>query len=264
VVAAGLGCRHDRTVCPRARRLIAAGDEDRIAIELPGLADTIARASDYPQGLEDCGDDLFGWTAAALDARPVKLQRALKPRVDALGAFIASDDWNQRATTVAERILLVDDAQLEVHLVRHFSGAEPGLPKLWDEAVSHDQLDTWLAAALVRGHVGRGFSTSSPLSPADPYADLLVAYFAKRYAAPPANPALLGPRMFALGGVAPRQTPPAPSQLGCREAALDLLWPDLAKAYRTAPDHPRWRHISEPLRLRLAAPESIEACKFAR
>ena len=262
VVAGALGCRDHRTICGRARELIAAADEDRLAVELPGIADAIVRNHEHPRTIDDCGDELFQWIAAALDARPVDLRPGLKARVAALGAFVASDEWNQRATAVAARLLL-GDPQVEVHLERHFIGAEPGLPKLWDEAVSHDDLDTWAAAALVGGHVGRGFSTSSPLSPRDPYADLLATYFAQRYAAPPTDPALLEPRRFALGGAAPRRTPPPPSQLGCREAALDLLWLDLVKAYRTAPDHPRWRQLPVPLRLHLTAPTSIETCRFA-
>ena len=64
------------------------------------------------------------------------------------------------------------------------------------------------------------------------------------------------------GDGAGRVAPPLPSQLGCREAPLDLLWPDLLKAYRTTPDSPRWRQLPETVRLRLNSSDAMPICDF--
>ena len=250
----------DDLVCRQTREIIAAGTDGRKSFKLPGLAYMVARGYEVNGLLEDCGDQLFQWIAAALDRRPVDLRPRLHAPVVALGTFIATYRWNEKAIAVGSRLLL-DESPAESHWARHFSGAEPGIPKMWDEMVTRDDLDTWVSQALVRGHVGLGFS-SSPLLPSDPYADLLAAYTARRYAVPPSDPALRGSRLIPTSNGAPRIAPPLPALLGCREAPLDLLWPDLVKAYRTAPDTPRWKQLPEAVRRRLQTSETMPACDF--
>ncbi len=85
----------------------------------------------------------------------------------------------------------------------------------------------------------------------DAYSDLLARLFIRRSSAAVALDAIGG---FGRDVVTP---PLDANRVGDGRSALDLVWPDLGRAFRRAPDHPRWASLSPTLRLRLSETRAL-------
>jgi hypothetical protein len=252
-------------ICDRARDVMASKDEGYIRAELPATAEMVATAVSTSGPVSDCGDQLLAWIRAGLAARPIDLRPRLEARVAALGPLIAANNqWTDPATDVLGGLLL-DAGKPEVHLVEQRTFLGPGSQSVrtgYSEIVSLDALDHWVAVALRRGYGDKAFMTGSlGSSLGDKYRDLLARLFAARYAEP-ARSRWEGPALHAFPflGTPVRSPPPAPEKLGCGRGALDILWPDLVRAFRAAPRHALWDTLPAGVADRLRGPDGAPPC----
>jgi hypothetical protein len=109
----------------------------------------------------------------------------------------------------------------------------------WTAIVTPEELDSTATAALVQGYMHREID--------DDYADLLGRLFASRFSG-----SFVGQRADCPLVVADAAPSPDPNRVGNGREALDLLWADLGRAFRRAPEHARWKPLPATLRLRLA------------
>ena len=158
--------------------------------------------------------------------------------------------------------LLLDEGKPTVHLVEERSFLGPGSQSVsagWREGVSLDDLDRWVAGAIRRGQADKA-PIPGKLGNAlgDKYSDLLARVFTARYAAPASEaPAR---HMLPIVGTPARSPPPEPARLGCGTTPLDLLWPDLVRAFRVSPQHDRWDALPGVVGNRLRGPEAAPPC----
>jgi hypothetical protein len=252
-------------ICDRVRDVMASKDEGYIRVELPAAAEMVATAVSTSGPVSDCGDSLLGWIRAALAARPIDLRPRLEARILALGPLIgANNHWTDPATELLAGLLL-DTGKPEVHVREERTFLGPGSQSVrtgYREVVSLDQLDRWVAAALRRGYGDKVFMTGAlGSSVADKYRDLLARLYAARYAEP-ARPRWEQTtlHMFPIQSTPLRATPPAPQKLGCGRGALDVLWPDLVRAFRAAPRHALWDTLPAGVADRLRGSEGAPPC----
>lgn len=248
-------------VCDRVRAVMTSKDEGFLAFELPAVAEIVNRTRGASGPVADCGAQLLAWLCGQLDARPVDLRPRLEARVAALAPFIGSGGRRREAALGALDRLLLDGQRPVTHMREDFTFLGPGSAQKVSLGmkfiVSGDALDRWAVAALLRGS-GPQADSVGWRSPGDrlgdDYIDLLVRLYAQRYRAglPPQEPHLFGRQPWQF-----REPPPLPEQLGCGEAPLDYLWPEVQRAHRMRPDDPRWERLTPEVRAQLdAAPAS--------
>lgn len=244
-------------VCDRVHDMIGERDEGRISLELPAIAVMVERAVPVSGPVSECGGEMIAWIRAVLDQRPVDLRPRLEARIAALGVLLTADNHWRRPIMETLARLLLDAGTPTAHMVEQRSFLGPGSQSVrtgWREVVSMDDMDLWVALALRRGNARRVFVLGNSASLLeDDYADLLARLFAARYAAPASEGSAY--RMFPVGKPS-RSAPPEPQRLGCGRAPLDLLWPDLVRAFRAAPLNARWAALPALLvdRARVASP----------
>lgn len=235
--------------------MIGERDEGRIGLELPATAMMVVQASGPVSG---CGGEMVAWIRAVLDQRPLDLRPRLKARIAALGVLLSADNHWRRPIMETFTGLLLDAGTTTAHRIQQRTFLGPGyqsVPMGWTEVVSMDDMDRWVALALRHGNVERAFVLGKNASFEDDYADLLARLFIARYAAPASEGS--AHKVFPVGKPKPsRSAPPEPEHLGCGRGPLDLLWPDLVRAFRAAPLNARWAGVPVPLmeRAREASP----------
>jgi hypothetical protein len=230
-------------VCERVHDVMKAKPPGRVYADLPGVALLLVRTHGTSRPIEACGDELLAWIRHALETRPIDLRPQLDAQVAALGAFLSStrSDWRRQAFTLLTAILL-DDGPRRIHCRLSRIPTDMGSQNLvnsWTAVVTSEDLDSTATTALVQGYLRRDID--------DDYADLLGRLFAQRFsnsfaghrAVCPLTPTVAIPL-------------PDPNLVGNGRDALDLLWADLGRAFRHAPDHVRWKPLPATLRLRLA------------
>jgi hypothetical protein len=245
---------HDR-VCDRVHAVMGSKDEGFIAYELPAVAEIVQRTKGASGVVEACGKELLAWLQGQLAARPLDLRPRLEARVAALGPFIGAGGRGREAALATLDQLLLDGPPPTTHTREHFDFPGPGSQKVsvgWYYVVSGDSLDRWAAAALLKGSAPQADSVGWQSERVqDDYLALLVRLFAQRYRLEPPRPPTFTLHRLAR---AFRSPPPLPGQLGCGEAPLDLLWPELVRAHRLRPDDPRWEQLTGEVREQLQGP----------
>ena len=213
------------------------------AADLPGVALLLVRTDGTSRPIDTCGDELLAWIRRGLEARPIDLRPRLDAQVAALGSFLAStrSDWRRQALTLLSAILL-DDSPRRIHCRLGRVPTDMGSQRFvnnWTAITRSGELDRTAATALVQGYLHREID--------DDYADLLGRLFASRF-----SDSFVGHQTACPSSLAVVTPPPDPNQVGNGREALDLLWADLGRAFRHAPEHPRWKPLPATLRLRLA------------
>ena len=230
-------------VCDRVHDVMKAKRPALVYADLPGVALLLVRTHGTSGPIDTCGDELLAWIRRALEARPIDLLPRLDAQVAALGSFLAStrSDWRRQALTLLAAILL-DGSPRQIHCR---SGRFPtdmgsqGFTNSWTAIVTPEGLDSTATAALVQGYMHREID--------DDYADLLGRLFASWL-----SKSFVGHQMVCPFGLSAATPPSDPNRVGNGRDALDLLWADLGRAFRRAPEHPRWKPLPAILRLRLA------------
>jgi len=249
-------------VCDRVHRVMRDTDEGRIRVELPAAAEMVViTAREYRYRGLDCGNDLMAWLAASVGARPIDLRPRLQARVQALGTLAAADNaWTEPAVKLLGG-LLVDEGKpivntyVEKEMIDMGSLSRP----VWREAVTLDDLDLWVVEALRRGFVDKvPRPNQSPSRLGDWYADFLVRLYSVRYATP-STQQQTGYHLLPFIEAA-RSPPPDARWLGCGTDPLDLLWPDLVRAFRVSSQHDRWDKLPAALITHLRHPADAPTC----
>jgi hypothetical protein len=215
----------------------------RVYADLPGVALLLVRTHGSSGPIDICGDELLAWIRRALEARPTDLRPRLDAQVAALGPFLASTrpDWRRQALALLAAILL-DDSPRRIHCRLGRVPTDMGSQSFvqsWTAIVTSEELDRTATTALLQGYLHREID--------DDYADLLGRLFAIRFSDSFGAHQTLCPFAQAIA-----TSPPDPNRVGDGRDALDLLWADLGRAFRHAPEHPRWKPLPATLRLRLA------------
>ena len=230
-------------VCDRVHDVMKAKPPARVYADLPGVALLLVRAHGASVPIDTCGHELLAWIRRALEARPIDLRPRLDAQVEALGAFLAStrSDWRRQALTLLAAILL-DESPRRIHCRLGRVPTDMGsqsFVKSWTPILTSEELDRTATTALVQGYLHREID--------DGYADLLGQLFASRFSVSFGGHQTVCPLAPAVATF-----PPDPNRVGNGRDALDLLWADLGRAFRQAPEHPRWKPLPATLRLRLA------------
>jgi hypothetical protein len=242
---------HERTfqdaslVCGRVHDGMRASEPGRIYADLPGVALLVERTYGISGPIEVCGDELLAWIQRAVEARPLDLRPRLVAQVTALAPFVSSERWHGRARDLLARLLL-DASPRQIHWRQEWNYLGPGSQRVhagFSAVVGVEELDREAALALARGHVTRSMD--------DGYADFLAQVYTQRFSdvQPQSVSPLRGPPASLM---VPSLPPPAADRVGDGHGALDVLWPDLGRAFRREPTHPRWQRLPPTLRLRLS------------
>ena len=232
-------------VCDRVHDVMKASAPGRAYADLPGVALLVARTYEGSGQIELCGDELLTWMRGAIETRPLDIRPRLEAQAVALGPFVASERWHGQALSLLDALLLGGGPR-QLRWRENWNYLGPGSQKVAGAStpiVSSQDLDRAAATALVHGYLNREID--------DAYADLLARLFIRRSSAAVALDAIGG---FGRDVVTP---PLDANRVGDGRSALDLVWPDLGRAFRRAPDHPRWASLSPTLRLRLSEARAL-------
>ncbi len=127
VVALPSGCASAhldvRPLCDRVTAMESAGEFQR-HVELEDVADLAVRMSPERFGAQQCGDDLQSWLARELSTRPLALDTALLPKIDAMGVLCRYDAWSDKCVQALASIVLLPER--ESRLVMHRAQTFPG------------------------------------------------------------------------------------------------------------------------------------------
>ena len=238
--------RDDGLVCDRVHDVMRARDPGRVYADLQGVALLVIRTQSGAPKYEACAESLFAWIQTAVAAQPLDVRPRLLAQVSALGPFVASSRWHTQALVLLDKVLL-GDVPRTLHWRENWLFLGPGSQKMPAAAtpiVSSEGLDRAVAGALVQGYLNRDID--------DAYADLLARAFGPRSSPPKflGHTARLGGLGF--GGLPMAALSLDDNRVGDGRQAHDLLWADLGRAFRHAPNHPRWQPLSATLRLRLS------------
>jgi len=249
-------------VCDRVRRVMRTSDEGWIRVELPAAADMVVIAARSRRGSAlDCGNELFAWLRDSVGARPIDLRPRLQARILALGTLAAADnEWTEPAVKLLGG-LLVDEGKpiVNTYVGKEMDDMGSLSRPIWHEAVTLDDLDRWVVEALRRGFVEKVPRPNQwPSRLGDWYADFLVRLYAARYTTPSTQQQT---GYHVLPFFEPAHSPPPDAAwLGCGTDPLDLLWPDLVRAFRVSSQHDRWDKLPAALINHLRHPADAGPC----